>query len=341
VVELSPAASVAHFAGARVNGFPQRVSSSCAVVAVGFAGDARITGVTALVSGVDSVSMLQFRRCAANGLRGSTSRPTRRSVEARLLQCTRQTVYEDASTQETTVPDTRRTFASVILSLLTLVACSEQDDPKPDTASSPLPHVSTMTKRTVKVSKEKSEGGKATFTQYCAGCHGESAEGRVGIAPSLNSDSFLAAAGDEFLIRTLQQGRSGTTMVSWGLQIPRHKAEELVSFLRELNPVEPADLDESPSTGDPGKGELVFRNTCSPCHGASGRGYQESASGTAIRGRDFLTSVSNGFLRHLIHHGKTGTKMKPLSSDSRISVTQLSEAEIEDVISFLRNNPND
>lgn len=52
--------------------------------------------------------------------------------------------------------------------------------------------------------------GQALFST-CGACHGRQGEGRQGMGPRLNSDPFLAAASDDFLVRTIRQGRVADT----------------------------------------------------------------------------------------------------------------------------------
>ncbi len=231
----------------------------------------------------------------------------------------------------------RRMFRAWILAA-SLAACTTQNPEQTEQIKQAAPAAPDVAARTVKTSPDKVANGKRTYEQLCVSCHGENAEGKVGVAPSLASKTYLAAAGDELLIHTIQQGREGTTMPAWGLKVSRFAAEELVAYLRDLNPVERAHLDESPLKADLARGEQVFSNVCSACHGRTGRGYQEAASGTAIRGRAFLSNVTDGFLRYIIKHGKSGTQMKPFRTESKIAVASLTPEDIDSVISYMRKN---
>ena len=62
----------------------------------------------------------------------------------------------------------------------------------------------------------------------------------------------------------------------------------------------------------------------------------ESANGTGIGRAGFLDSVSNGYLRYVIKHGKSSTPMRPFAAGSKVAVANLSDSQIEDVIAFLR-----
>lgn len=90
--------------------------------------------------------------------------------------------------------------------------------------------------------------GKALFATHCAACHGENGEGGKGtgvtfsrkrdlpiIAPALNNSGFLAAAADEMIQQTLQQGREGTPMSSMLVQgLSEQDIDDVVSFVRSF-----------------------------------------------------------------------------------------------------------
>ncbi|MBJ19187.1 MAG: c-type cytochrome [bacterium] len=179
--------------------------------------------------------------------------------------------------------------------------------------------------------------GKATFAT-CVGCHGEAAKGRVGIGPRIASESYLAAAGDDFLIQTIEKGRIGTTMVPWDGILSDEQIQGLVAYLRSLHPVAPATLDESKLKGDVENGEQIFRTICSGCHGRSGAGYQETANGTGIGRKAFLDSASDGFIRYIVSHGKTETMMRGFAEKNVTAIANLTPQEIDDTIVYLRAN---
>ena len=181
------------------------------------------------------------------------------------------------------------------------------------------------------------ELGKSTFGT-CMGCHGTDGVGRIGIGPRIASETYLQAASDDFLVRTIKEGRTGTTMIPWGAAFNDETIHALVAYLRSLSPVEPATLDESALAGDPAKGAVVFRNICSGCHGRSGAGYQETANGTGIGRKVFLDTASNGFIRFIVGQGKSQTKMRGFAADNITAVANLTPEEIDDTIAYLRAN---
>ncbi len=191
--------------------------------------------------------------------------------------------------------------------------------------------------RTVEVSTRAVATGKVLFAT-CAACHGRDAQGRLGVGPRIASESYLAAASDPFLLDTIRDGRAGTTMVAWRDRFDDSQIEALVAYLRSLHDVEPAELDESPLEGDAENGAEVFRTICSGCHGRSGGGFQETAHGTGIGRQAFLESASNGFIRYLVAHGKSQTAMRGFAEESKTAVANLTPQEIDDTITYLREN---
>ncbi len=177
--------------------------------------------------------------------------------------------------------------------------------------------------------------GKKLFGQ-CAACHGDNGEGRIGVGPRLVSKSFLAAASDSMLIRTISHGRAGTTMIPWRAALTQNQIRAIIAYVRSLAPAKALALNEKPLKGDLKSGGKLYFSICSACHGRAGAGYQETANGTGIGRRAFLDSVSNGFLRYLIRNGKDQTKMRPFASGSKVAVANLNDQQIDDVIVYLR-----
>jgi mono/diheme cytochrome c family protein len=56
--------------------------------------------------------------------------------------------------------------------------------------------------------------GKHLYASACATCHGDRGEGREG--PALNNQVFLDLAADTYLFKTIQDGRTGTSMAAFG-----------------------------------------------------------------------------------------------------------------------------
>ena len=191
--------------------------------------------------------------------------------------------------------------------------------------------------RLVTIDDAKVSEGQKHFAP-CVGCHGAEGEGRVGIAPSLTSKSFLEAAGDDLLIRTISAGRAGTTMIPWAAMLTQPQIEAVVAFIRSKQKTEPAELDEAPLKGNADAGAALFASICSTCHGRNGGGYMETVSGSGIGRSGFLNTVSDGYLRYIIKHGKSGTPMKSFALGSKTALANLTDQQIEDIIAHLRAN---
>ncbi|MBI2359214.1 MAG: c-type cytochrome [Deltaproteobacteria bacterium] len=78
--------------------------------------------------------------------------------------------------------------------------------------------------------------GKRLYIEACGICHGERGEGREG--PALNNRVFLDLATDTYLFKTIQDGRTGTSMAAFGAGSSVRRAmtdaeiSSLVAFIR-------------------------------------------------------------------------------------------------------------
>lgn len=221
--------------------------------------------------------------------------------------------------------------ASVLAGAVLAFSCGNQDSKEAASTDKPKP----AGLRRIEVKPRNIAAGKEKF-KPCTQCHGDTGDGRIGTGPRLNSDSFLAAASDDFLFNTIKDGRAGSTMVSWAKSgYSDRDIEDVIAYMRSWKEVGPAQLDESPLKGDIKAGEVVFTSICSACHGRTGAGYQETANGTGIGRRAFVNVASNGYLRYIIKHGKSGTQMKSFTTG--VNVADLTPADIENVIAYLRD----
>jgi cytochrome c oxidase cbb3-type subunit 3 len=123
-------------------------------------------------------------------------------------------------------------------------------------------------------------GGEAAFGDNCAPCHGRGAQGAFGY-PNLRDDSWLWGDGSLDAIHTT---------ISHGIRAddPKTRMNQMPAFgrtgmLTEAKISDVADYVLSLSGGGSGnqaaieRGSKIFAETCSPCHGADGKG--NSAAG--------------------------------------------------------------
>lgn len=180
--------------------------------------------------------------------------------------------------------------------------------------------------------------GGQLYAQHCATCHG--AEGSGGVGVPLNLPDFLAVASDNYLKKTIREGRPGRVMPGFpGLS--DGEVDALVLHLRSLADVPAPEYSVKPLAGNAARGEQLFARHCASCHGEQGGG----GSGTGVtysRPRDapimapalnnsgFQNAASDEMLKATLLRGRTGTPMPALSSMG------LEDADADDLVAFLR-----
>ncbi len=173
------------------------------------------------------------------------------------------------------------------------------------------------------------QNGKALYLRMCAVCHGDNGEGyKADRAPALRHPDFLAAVSDAFLRHAIAQGRKGTTMSAWSTErggpLSQVEVANVRAFMRTWESKPRAQLDERPLLGDAKRGESTYLRECARCHGPRG------VSGPYIHLAELglMATASNGFLRHAIKVGRSGTEMA--------AYAQLGDPAIEDIVAYLR-----
>jgi mono/diheme cytochrome c family protein len=184
------------------------------------------------------------------------------------------------------------------------------------------------------------EFGKLIFDKACVACHGP--EGRGGVGGQIGNPLFLASAKDEFLWRTIAQGKQGTGMKGF---LEGHSAgtlmslnssdiDHVVSYLRTLGSKSRVDLLDREFPGasaDAGKEVFLGKGGCSKCHGLEGEG----SSGPSLNSLGFLKAASNGYLAATIVMGRQGTEMRSFGQPG--NVVSLSQREVTDLVAFIRS----
>jgi len=174
--------------------------------------------------------------------------------------------------------------------------------------------------------------GKPLYVALCAPCHGADAHGYAADhAPSLVSSTFLESASDDFLRRSIQLGRPGTSMAAYGKQrggpLDDAGIDRLVTFLREQGPaVKPL---AAAAPGDPALGAQVYGKVCLACHGDT----RMRGEAISLANPELQIVASDSFLRHAIVNGRPGTKMEAFAG-------KLTDAEVDGVVSYVRGFGN-
>lgn len=174
------------------------------------------------------------------------------------------------------------------------------------------------------------------YSQNCSGCHGANAQG--GLTVALGDPVYLAIADDATLRRAASEGRPGTAMTAFaqssGGPLTEAQINIIVSgirtrwgkpgILRDANPPAYA----ARAAGDAKQGEAIFNVSCSPCHGANGRG---GPAGTLVDG-SYLALVSNQYLRTTVIVGRPGRGMPDWRHHSPKPLT---DEDVTDVVAWL------
>ena len=157
-------------------------------------------------------------------------------------------------------------------------------------------------------------------------------------ATRLNSPNFLIWASDEFLRATIARGRRGTEMRGWardeGGPLDRRDIQDLIAFLRTWQRNAPKPAIPPVGRGDSTRGQRLYEAACANCHGWEGRG--ELGMGPALNSPDLLATADDTFLWATIAYGRPDTPMFP-SLRGLDGVRQFSEAEIDDLVAYLRS----
>ena len=182
--------------------------------------------------------------------------------------------------------------------------------------------------------------GAALYRTQCAVCHGMDGSGGVGVPLSLAT--FQAQSSDEYLIQTIRRGRPGRIMPAF----PQFSASEVLSLIKHIRSwqpdIKPAQYPTTAITGDKVRGEKLYQQHCSQCHGVNaegghGTGVMFSRSHTlpimppALNNSGFMASASDAMLHRIISQGRDKTPM-PAAKVSGIKSDQINH-----IIVYLRS----
>jgi cytochrome c oxidase cbb3-type subunit III len=149
--------------------------------------------------------------------------------------------------------------------------------------------------------------GRTVFGDNCAPCHGSGAAGAKGY-PNLNDDDWLWGGTLDQIMQTIQYGaRSGHSKAHEGQMLAFGKdgvlkADEIVTvanYVRSLSGL-------STRKGyDAAKGEKIFADNCSSCHGEGGKGNQEMGAPN-LTDKIWLYGSDEAALIETISQGRAG-----------------------------------
>ncbi|MBI4771108.1 MAG: c-type cytochrome [Chloroflexi bacterium] len=150
--------------------------------------------------------------------------------------------------------------------------------------------------------------GREMYARVCARCHGE--QGQGGVGPALNLKPYLRGVTDADLRAAIVRGRGASEMLAWGDLglLSERQIDEIVALIRAWEPTAPepagpvAAAPASAASGDPVKGQALFAQLCTGCHGLSG----EIAVGEGLILREAAGSQDDATLAGRIRDGGAG-----------------------------------
>ena len=181
---------------------------------------------------------------------------------------------------------------------------------------------------------------KILYAENCAGCHGT--DGRGGAAIALGDPVYLAIADDAAMRKMIAEGVHGTSMPAFarsaGGMLTDKQIDVIATQIRArwgkpgiLNGIQaPSHLNLAKSSGEPARGELVYKTYCESCHGPEGRGGKKASS---ITDSSYLALVSNQGLRTIVITGRP--ELNAPDWRGNVPGKPMSEQEITDVVAWL------
>ncbi|MFD1659571.1 c-type cytochrome [Streptomyces caeni] len=157
--------------------------------------------------------------------------------------------------------------------------------------------------------------GKQLYEEQCAGCHGQSGDGKGAAASSmrtqprnLSDQDWQAGRSDGQLAHTIQQGLPGTAMPAFGGDLTADQIDAVVGYLRRL-----ADGVERPNPVS-GWAQENYLAYCASCHGVNGDGKGVAAgrldpAPRVFRNPAWMAGQTDQALANAIKNGRPGTAM--------------------------------
>ncbi|HEY0260334.1 MAG TPA: c-type cytochrome [Lacisediminihabitans sp.] len=173
--------------------------------------------------------------------------------------------------------------------------------------------------------------GKKLFAANCATCHGLSAEGVDGVAPSLYG---VGAASVSFQVGTgrMPLANQGPQAEQKPVQFTDEQISSLADYVASLSPG-PGIPDSKylKANGNASTGAELFRINCAMCHNVAGAG------GALTEGK-FAPSLSGVLPEHIYEAMITGPQNMPVFNDKNLTPTQ--KADIITYLKYLDKNPS-
>jgi sulfur oxidation c-type cytochrome SoxX len=192
-----------------------------------------------------------------------------------------------------------------------------------------------------------------TFETLCARCHGEKGDGKgpnaIYLDPSprdLTRAEFMSTKPQARLIASIHDGVAGTSMPPWGKTLTETQIQGVLDYVwaayvkekpRQIKARKLPDTNPVPmSTESAHRGESIFLQRCTGCHGRKADGHGPNSIDITPRPRNltnagFVRSVSDRRMFESIEYGVDGTAM-PSWIDYG-----LSQNDVGNIVNFIRS----
>lgn len=184
---------------------------------------------------------------------------------------------------------------------------------------------------TAAVTQASADEGKKIFASNCATCHGLSAEGVAGVAPSLYG---VGAASVDFQVGTgrMPLANQGPQADQKPVQFTNEQVASLAAYVASLSPGPAIPASEYlQANGNASTGAELFRVNCAMCHNVAGAG------GALTEGK-FAPALSGVLPRHIYEALVTGPQNMPVFNDQNLTPAQ--KADIITYLKYLDKNPS-
>lgn len=181
------------------------------------------------------------------------------------------------------------------------------------------------------------------YTKHCSICHGDNGDGNSRAKGGMNPpprDFTTPEAAEELsrerMISSVTYGRPGTAMMAHKGRLSELEIASIVDYVRTSFMLAPpqATTIVVPTSSTLTKGEKIYTQNCSVCHGDKGNTAFWAQNGLNPPPRNFtdqeaLSTLTRERMIASITHGRPGTGMMPFSK-------RLSNEDIEAVVTFIR-----
>jgi len=181
--------------------------------------------------------------------------------------------------------------------------------------------------------------GRHLFTRYCVACHGDDGNGGVGVP--LAMPGFLNHVPDDYLFKTIRNGRQGRVMPAF-VDLSDAQINALVRYIRSWSKQPAPVINDKVVKGDAVNGGKLFEQHCATCHGAHGEGGKGTGVtfsrprdlpiiAPGLNNRGFLTAATDGMIKETVMKGRDGTPMVSFLKQG------LTEKQINDIVAYVRS----